>query len=242
MIDVYDLWLDFCAEYNTHQNGHVRPESTFLRYVNTISKDIFEEKFKEWPKNQSLSDDLTRPFLRSKIIKIEPGSAFSDILPYPDDYAHFSSARFFVSENEVVEPKGLSDTTGGFFEPEEETVYKECKIQLVDNNRISGLLSHKLKAPTVLTPAMTQHDAGFKIYPKKIPYIILDYLKKPVDATFVYTVPNEDQILYDASLSVKLEWSPLVKGEFLARLGLKYGKFTASQMVYQMSDAEKRTI
>lgn len=243
MIDVYDLWLDFCAEYNTHQRGHVRPESTFLRWVNNISKDLFEEKFANWPKSQGLSDDLSRPFLRSRIIRVEKGNVLGDLMPYPGDYAHFSSARFYVSENKVIEPSDLCDTREGFYKCNEETIYTEKIIKLIDNNRWSKLLEHKMKRPSIVNPAMTQYDSGFKVSPKNIPYIIFDYLKKPVDATFVYTTASPgDFVVYDRAASKKLEWSPLLKGEFLARLGLKYGKFTGSQMVYEMSNAEKKSV
>jgi len=244
MIDVYDLWLDFCSEYNTHQRGHVRPQSTFLRWVNTISKELFEEKFSNWPKNQTLSDNLARPFLRSRVIRVENGKGFNDIIPYPGDYAHFSSARFFLSKNVIVEPPSLADTVDGFYtlEDVEETVYTESVVTLVDNNRWSSLLEHKFKKPTVNNPAISQYDSGFKIAPKRIPYIIFDYLKIPVDATFAYTLGPGDQIIYDRDKSKKLEWNSLTKVEFLSRLGLKYGKFIGGQMVYEMSNAEKKSI
>lgn len=241
MIDVFDLYEDFCGEYNTHQRAHVRPESTFLRWVNNISKEIFEDKFKEWQKSQKVTDDLARPFLISKLIKISAASNLSDLLEYPADYAHFSSARFFTKEMQMVVPDDFTD--GKYYEAQR-VEYVEHQLQLTDNNRWDAILNHKMMKPTLKKPAMTQYAGGFKVAPKGLEYVIFDYLREPALATFDYTQGPDDTIVYNATTSKKLEWSALLKGEFLTRLGMKYGKFLSgqSQLIYETSNAEKNKL
>lgn len=240
MIDLFELYEDFCGEYNTHQRSHIGP-STFVKWVNMISRDLFEQKFSEWPRSQKISDDVARPFLKSRILAVSELSATADIILYPADYGHYSSCRFFKRDGNVIDPEPYLNKDKDYFEIADnvkESISEE-PVALIDNNRWSSLMKHRIKKPTKDSPAIVQYANGFKIAPKDIGYVVLDYLKIPSLATMVYTLGPNDKLLYDKSKSKPLEWSPLVKGEFMAELGKKFGKFTGQPFIYQTSQAEK---
>lgn len=243
MIDTYDLLQDFYAEYNTHQLGHVRP-SNFIRWVNAISKELFEEKFANgWQVDQKNTDDIGKPFLKSAPLRISSAGGF-DVLPYPADYGHISSARFYHKGDYVcVEPPGFEaqdpDADQNYYYQCPDSSLIEVEITIIQNNRWGATLSDKVLCPKKNKPAITQFNGGFRIEPKGIDKIVLDYLRKPKPAIFDYdTVLGS--IVYNKAASKPLEWSELLKGEFLSRLGMKYGKFIQQPLLYQMSDKEKK--
>lgn len=247
MIDLFQLWEEFCGEYNTHQNGHVRPNRTFVNWVNVISGEIFEDKFKNgWQKSQKVTDDIGLPFLKSMPIQVIPGASNYDIIPYPPDYGHYSSCRYFHHGDAKAVAIDCTncqdkDSENFYYENNDETL-QEVSFQLVRNNQWDSVIKHFRKKPTLSNPKLTQFNGGFKIAPKGIGTVVLDYLVKPKPATFAYTLGPEDQIIYDENNSKPLEWSSLMKPEFLVRLGMKYGKFTKQADIYQASDKEKSTM
>lgn len=248
-ITLFDLWEKFCGEYNTHQGGHVRPHRNFTNWVNAISISLFEEKFTgAWEKNQKIIDDLGRPFL--KVAALSPvASGQHDVIPFPSDYAHFSAARYYYTDGkqqgciackpDPKSPQGSEDFTYETFKPAEGLIEQE--ITMVKSDKWGPMMKHIVKRPTINSPKMTQFDGGFRLAPKGIGTIYMDYLRKPKPATFMYTLGPGDQIVYDANNSQPLEWTELVINEFLAALGVKYGKFIREGFIYQTSDKEKAT-
>lgn len=249
MITLFDLWEKFCGEYNTHQGGHVRPHRNFTNWVNNISISLFEEKFTgAWEKNQKIIDDLGKPFLRSTPAQSTAGGPTYDIVSFPGDYAHFSAARYFHKEGtfdscdgckvEIKSPAGEDDYKYETYVAGDGSI--EQQIEMVKSDKWGSLMKHLVKRPKPTKPKMTQYDGGFKLAPKGIGTIYIDYLRKPKVATFLYTLGVGDQIIYNPA-SQPLEWSELVINEFLQALGLKYGKFIRESFIYQTSDKEKTT-
>jgi len=248
MIDLFVLWEKFCGEFNTHQGGHVRPNRNFVHWVNDISKDIFNDKYKDaWQKSQKITDDLAKPFLRSELVKVQPGGTTYDLVPYPGDYGHISAMRYFYKDKgNGVEPddycklKEDPNKSDGFYYETVDAKYSEVGIRILTNNKWEGISEHKMLKPKLDSPATTQYGMGFKIAPKGLQHVMIDYLRPPKEATFDYTLDAEDNIIYNSATSKKLEWSSLLITEFTTRLGKKYGKFIREGMVYQISNAEQK--
>jgi hypothetical protein len=246
MIDLFVLWEKFTSGVNTHQGGHARPHREFTSWVNDISKEIFEEKFKNgWQKSQKITDDIGQPFLKSEPLPLTAGSVTYDLLAYPSDYGHFSSCRIFHKEGsnagEKVEcsKRDSPDVAEEHYYENQDENLCEKTIDLIDNRRWGALCEHKTKKPSFEKPYMTQTNGGFKISPKGVGYVVLDYLRLPKEATFSYTVGPDDQIIYNQAGSQPLEWSELLIPEFLARLSTKYGKRIRNEFVYQAGSKEK---
>lgn len=100
MITSFELYQKICGNANTQQGGHIKPNTNFIDWVNDTSFALFEEKFaSSWEKSQKIDDDLAQPFLKSINIEVKavPGAGYG-IIKYPEDYGHFSTARFFLSK------------------------------------------------------------------------------------------------------------------------------------------------
>lgn len=102
-------------------------------------------------------------------------------------------------------------------------------------------MKHKTKKPRFDNPYATQFDGGFKIAPKGITFVIVDFFKVPAEATFDFTLGTDDQIIYNAATSKPLEWPELVINEFISRAEKRYGKFTRDPAMYNWADKDVAT-
>lgn len=124
---------------------------------------------------------------------------------------------------------------------------KETTIDLISNDRWGAVMEHRFMRPKLADPKMTQYDAGFKVAPAGVTMIVMDYLRMPLPATFVYTVAPGDvltgrgeYVIYDKTKSQQLEWSSLIRNEFLVRLEKKYGKYIREGFIWQTSESDRK--
>lgn len=259
MIDLFQLYEKFCGTYNTQQGGHVRPSRNFVDWANDISMELFKEYVPLAEKNQQIKDYLS-PFLKSKniVINTVPG-AMHDIIKFPADYEHYASARVFYDSNRngcsctglpVIDGNSGKECELPYQDEDDRNKNKvgnelcEVSIIKVDNQRWGSICAHKTLFPTKESPKITQFEGGFKIAPKNIGVMVLDYYRKPVFATFNYTITNPGNIdeyyQYNENASTKLEWSPVLVSEFINRIGKKYGKFIREQFIFETSELDRK--
>jgi hypothetical protein len=253
-IDIFDLYNNLLSNVNSQQGGHVRPQVDFENFLNQVNSELYREKLKEWEKSQIITDEL-KPFLKSVSVIITPLSAESyDLVPYPPEYENFSSARIFLSKEtgtgclcdklDVVD----NGTCKQWEDPDVVALrnknvggtMQEIPIAKVDNQRWGAATSHAFRKPANDRPIMTQYESGFKIAPKNLGIIRLDYFRAPKNVKFGYTTSPSDQILYDANTSIQLEWSPTMRSEILARLEKKYFKPVREWEGYTASEQERQ--
>lgn len=238
---MWQLWLDLKSNTNTKQGGHLRLRD-FNSWVNQISLQLFNEKFQAWEKDQMVVDDLSRPFLESNPYPTNKTLLNHSILDYPKNYAYFSSARIFKTPDEKV-VKGCEEECkeGEEQEPKESVLANVCEVNAtkVDNARWGSVCSNTIVPPTLNRVFITQYEKGFKVAPKEVGYITLDYLRFPKKAELAF-LPGANQV-YDPSKTVDLEWSDTVRNEFLARLEVAYYTFIRELAMYQTGIAKKET-
>jgi hypothetical protein len=257
MIDLFDLYNRFCSDNNTFQGGLFRPERDFERAVNSISQDLHVEYTNQAEKTQKITDELS-VFLKSANIIT---SAFQNyvLISYPKDYGAYSSARILVHKDSTIEDTSMNTYDNGelTYDCTKETedqkqkrieLYKdgiaEQPIYKIENSKFGSLLTHRTKAPSFSNPAMTQYENGFKIAPRQISVVVLDYYVKPKYAKFIYDIAtgnpqtgSGDYIIYNQNLSGKLEWRESMIPEFLKRLSEVYSKYTRDGLLFQMNKA-----
>lgn len=108
-IDTFTLYQKVCGNANTQQGGHIKPNTNFINWVNDVSFAIFEEKFSSsWEKSQKITDDMALPFLKTINIEVKekPGAGYG-IIQYPEDYGHFSTARFYLNKKDKDGDEGF---------------------------------------------------------------------------------------------------------------------------------------
>lgn len=257
MISLFDLWEEFIGTVNTHQGGHVKPNRNFVMWVNSISKDLFKEKCEDYQKSQILSDDITI-FLKTVNINVPlvPNQMW-DLIKTPPDYEFFADARVYrrgAGDNAKACGCIVYDTIDGktgdkgqctdyidedelaAMQAQQDANLCEVGINKVPTNRWQAICEHRNLKPTVNNPKCTQFDKGFKIAPKGIGVIILDYFRAPAKATFDYTILNpglENEYIQFAATSLPLEWKSTMVPEFIAQLQKKYGRFVREPQIEQ---------
>lgn len=259
----FAIWNAFNSWANTFQGGFYRPQTDFIIDLNNISNKVWTELTDEAENNQSNQDDLT-PFLKTKNCIVLNTLGTYGMFANPDDYGAFSSARLLLYEGKTVGDKDC-ETCGSKPDADEEEKYQmvqryldgleEVDCSKINNSKWAACLAHLTKAPTLSSPKITQISfadskgnlvSGFKVAPRRVSVIVLDYYTSPVDATFDFTIaPGNvqtgagDQIIYNATTSIPLQWKPSMIDEFVIRLGERYGIFTRDQFLFQAARAEK---
>lgn len=256
-MDIFDLWQKIMAIVNTQQGGFIRPQINFQNWLNMISRELHAETFADWEVSQTVDDRLAKPFLKTVNVPLVPQTGqMYDVAPYPADYAYYSSMRLLKKNGDnigcVCEDLDFINKKGEC-KPYTDPDYAELKnlnrgkdlVELgfnkIDNQRWSSVLVHPRQKPAPDRPYLTQFTGGFKIAPKGLGIVILDYIKQPIDAVFAYTIdPVTDIIIYDKANSTQLEWDSITEPEFMARLIKKYAIYTSQDNVYSIGENERK--
>lgn len=257
-MDLFDLYQKTIALVNTAQGGLLRPQVNFENWLATINTELFRDMFGEYEKSQQLSDEYKLPFLKTLNVVVTPvpGAAY-DVFAYPSNYEYFSSCRILMRKGNVFCPtskcsflKGedkngrgkivewLDDDVKELRALAEGGDSTEIPVELIDNQKFGSALGHLTKGPTLQEPKITQFDGGFKIAPKGIGIIVLDYLKTPTRPVFAYTAGPSDTVIYNGPGSTQLDWSSIVENEFLSRLAMKYGAYTRDKQITEDAKTE----
>lgn len=258
MIDLFDLWQDFQSLVNTFQFGWYRPQTDFQRAVNDISIELWERWTAMAEKSQQIKDYLV-PFLISKNIIVTPANSYYSTISYPKEYGRFATAEIIVApNNNQTVPSPTVDKgkcANGDFKSQEEITEEYFagivprEIKLVDLQRWESCLTHLTKMPTFDNPKMVQVDGVFRVAPKNVSVVVMNFYTRPTEAIFAYTTSpadletgGGDQIIYNQSQSKPLQWSPITKNEFLWRLGMRFGLYTRDQFVATLSEQQKQLL
>ena len=199
-MDLFELYNDACADLNTQQTGHLRPQRNFQSWINTISLDLFNYIYSLGGKNQKLKDLLDLAFLKpvNAPLTVVAGANY-DFITAPADYAYFGSVRAFKNESkncgcicEKVDILNGEGICGAYDDPDFQEIrelYKgiatgETRARKIDNNKWGSALDHKLKKPSWNRVLLTEVEKGFKVVPKGMGIVLLDYYRYPVKAFF----------------------------------------------------------
>ena len=253
MIDLFDLYGSFQSVANVFIGGWWKLQNDFTKACNDISNEIWVKWTREAEKSQEARDSLI-PFLKSKNIIVKSQNTYYGVAEMPENYGRYATARILVSGDNSYPAKDVDNGKCDGFKTDEELTeefydnMKERQVDIVDTQRWAACLNHETKYPTLLKPKMNEVDKLFRVAPRKISVIVLDYYVRPRDATFIYTTttPNldtgaGDQIIYNKKDSLPLEWNNTLRNEFIWRLGERFGAFTKDQFLSTVSTQQKMT-
>lgn len=255
MFTSFSLYQSFASLVNTAQGSFFRPQTDFIIQSNDVSIEIWDFLTRKAEKSQQERDYL-RPFLKTKNIIVKRNNSFYGTLTTPDTYERFSAARIIVhQESKKTIPdrsidNGKCESNGIVSQLEiSEEYYSniiERQIDLIDDQKWGACLEHLTKKPTLSKPKMNQIDSGFRVAPRTVSVVVLDYYVKPNVATFVYTISpgNEqtgagDDIIYNAANSNPFNWPETVIPEFLWRLAQRYGFFIDKETIYNFATQQR---
>jgi hypothetical protein len=255
MIDLYELYQQFASTYNISVNGWWRIQTDFVNACNAISYQLWDRYTGMAEKSQEIVDKLIY-FQKSKNLIVTPAKGNYGTFQVPTGYERFSSGRILVHNDdskciacqEVDEGKcdnGTLDQEQINDEYLEGIV--ERQVDKISNIQWGACLEHLTKAPTFENPKMTQIDGGFKVAPRQVSVIVLDYYIKPAAATFAYDLTPFDaqtgsgaQVIYKKSESQPLPWPTTMIPEFIDLLGSKYSTFVQDGFLSQSAAQERQ--
>lgn len=251
MLSFFTIWQSFQSLCNTAQNSFFRPQTDFQQAVNDISKELWDEWTRLSEKDQQVRDFL-RPFLKSKNLLVTPRNSYYGTVDYPKNYGRFATARVWTLGDQCVPCPDVDNGKCKGYQSQEEVNQeyyaniREYEVDLVDDKRWGASLNHLTKMPTLKKPKITQIDGGWKVAPRDVSVLVLDYYIRPREGTFVYTITAGDPqtgagdfIQYDAASSVQLEWPETVLNYFLWKLSTRYGLFIGNQFLSQFSKTQE---
>lgn len=264
MINPFVLWKRFCSDNNVFQGGMFRPERDFEQSINSISQEAFANFTAQDEKTQQI-DDWLAPFANTVNIIVSPTSGNWGLAAYPtvvvngkkvSIYGAWKAARSLQHRDQCLCEEGSSlyndgvcvDKESEFEKLQRVERYKdgiiERPITKVESSHWGSCLEHETKCPTFENPKLTQYKDGFKVAPRQVSVIVLDYYKNPKPAKFAYTIaPGNVQtgageyLIFDAANSVDLEWPETMIPYFLDKLQKIYAKFTRDPQLFQMNKA-----
>lgn len=256
-LNIFDIYQKVCSLANVQQGGQYRPVEDFTKDYNAVSSELFVDLIKQFQLDQVLTDQLM-PFIKTYNINVtaQPGKTY-DLVTVPSDYEYFASMRVIRQKDEhkcgydsrypIIDGDGTCTQVEDPDYAQMVANYaganmEEKRIDLIDNGRWQSCLDSVRKGPTFDEPKCTQFDSGFKLAPKGLSSIVLDYFKTPRVAVFGYTIGTGDIIEYSSSGSTQLEWTNTVENEFITRLLKKYAIRVRSGEVYQMGQNEKNQL
>lgn len=252
-LDIYDMWQSTMSLCNVQQNGQIRPVTDFLSWYNSVNVEKFHEKAGKFQLGQQVTDELN-PFHKTVIIPIQrvPGRNYG-VAILPADYEYLTDVRVIAQKEEFVcgslDKLPIIDGAGKsvqYADPDYAQMIQqfanmgvvENTINMVDAQRWGACLTHPDKGPTASEPKCTQDSTGIKVAPVGVAGIVLDYFRTPRNATFNYTISN-DIVIYNQIGSVQLEWTNVIKNEFLVELVKKYAAYVGDNALYQQYDNNK---
>lgn len=262
-ISPFELWQDFKAWVNTQQGGFMPPQSIFIRDANIASLELWKMWTRQAEKSQEIKDNLL-PFLVSKnIITTQSNSFYATFVP-PANYGRYATAKILLTDEDKTIPsigidkgkccqgKKINVPFKPYTDSNSKENYfdntKESEIQIVDNQKWSAMLNHLTKFPTFEKPKMTQLNNGFKVAPREVSVVVLDYYTEPTDAVFGYKsvagnvlTGSGGAIVYDPTTSKNFQWGRQVKPDLLKMLKDMYTIFTRDGQLAQINQSQKQT-
>lgn len=263
-ITPFQLWRAFKSWVNTQQGGFTPPQSIFMEMANTASLELWKKWTAQAEKSQEIKDYLL-PFLVSKNIITTASNSFYATFDFPADYGRFATAKILLTKDNNTVPSQEVDkgkcckgnkqnvkfvpiqqpelTPDDYFN---NTI--EAAIQIVDNQKWSGMLEHLTKFPTFQKPKMTQLNGKGKVAPRQVSVVVLDYYTEPINAVFGYTpvagnvlTGSGGAITYNPATSVNFQWSKQVLPDLLNELKAIYFTYIRDGLGAQISNSQKKT-
>jgi len=96
--------------------------------------------------------------------------------------------------------------------------YGNLKVFRVEHDKVWSAVTSTIDPPSTTVVYYVEYDDTWTIYPTSgISSINIDYLRKPADVVWNYTLDNDDRQVYTASGSVDPEWDDISAIEIATR-------------------------
>jgi hypothetical protein len=171
--DIYSLMLNVFRK----ERGVFLSVSQAMSYLDAAQLEKFEEDFKQYKINQTISDSLSV----FKVTNLQFTSSTSGGVVFPDDYMHFLDDIFTVTGSTI----------------------NKC-TQLKEDEKADALTG-QLRPISTSNPQYENSDVGVQLYPQSQQTGFYSYLRRPITPVLAYTQVGR-AITYNSATSTQLEW------------------------------------
>lgn len=192
--DLYDLIL-FIA--NKNQAGGIKVDD-FQDSYNTAQSQYFSDlvgRFQQYQYGRPIprvglgDNETVMTKLSPFIMNATVASVSGNTAPKPDDFIRLLAMR-----------------------------YGSNKVYRVEHDKVWSALSSYIDPPSTTNVYYVEYDDSWTIYPTSgIASVVIDYLRKPADVVWAYTVDGDGRFAYTSSGSVDPEWDDVSAVEIATR-------------------------
>lgn len=224
-INVNSVYRVILSVLNKEQRGYLTPDQ-FNRLGKQAQLGLLDKSFYDYNRH------LTRRNIQGV------NSEYGDIADRIEEKIDVLSREASISfTNGVYDTGNLSDTiykiiqltTGG----------RATEVEQVKKSELTYMNASKLTAPTSDFPAYYLEGNNIKIFPTTVTSATLDYIKKPADPIWAFTVGGNGQYIYNSSSSVNFELHPSEETDLVTKILALAGVVIKDPTVIQIAQAEE---
>jgi hypothetical protein len=190
-INVDKVYLSVLSIMNREQRGNITP-AQFNRIARTAQLDILEGTFFEY--------NISMTKKQGRRVYDEYGN-IPKMLKEKIDY-HSVNTTLALSLGVANFPAAFYRTIG--LTKDSRTI----EIEEVSKSDFTYINSSPLTKPTEKFPVYFKAGDTINVFPNTITSVDLDYIAKPADPTWAYTIGSSGQYLYDSNNSIDFELHP----------------------------------
>lgn len=224
-INVNSVYRVVLSVLNKEQRGYLTPDQ-FNRLGKQAQLGLLDKSFYDYNRH------LTRRNIQGV------NSEYGDIADRIEEKIDVLSKEASISfTNGVYDTGNLSDTiykiiqltTGG----------RATEIEQVKKSELTYMNASKLIAPTSDFPVYYLEGNNIKMFPITVTSATLDYIKKPADPIWAFTVGGNGQYIYNSSGSVNFELHPSEETDLVTKILALAGVLIKDPTVIQIAQAEE---
>lgn len=171
--DIYNLMLFIIRK----ERGSFLKVSQAMSYLDAGQLEKFEEDFKQYKDNQTISDSLSV----FKVTNFQFTSSASGATTFLPDYMHFLDGFFTVTGSTIN------------------------KCTQFNEDEKADALTNQLRQISTSNPYYENITNGLQLYPQVIQTGFYSYLRRPATPVLSYTQVGR-VVTYDSATSTQLEW------------------------------------
>jgi hypothetical protein len=234
MINISEFRTNLLDSINKWRSGSI-PPGRQDNFIQQASIELLNEKYLAQIQTQKLDDDISIFHKSVNLPVTVPEGLNYGLIQFPTDYIYYWTLRAFFSGTidnlnscgcPTADNSACNAQTNLIQTPvpiELIPIVKEVNVEKVDSGRWSAVLNHRTKAPTLNHPYCTEYEGGFKVAPRNLSIVTMDYYVLPVKAKFGYQIIQNNVTAvpfyqYDPNTSTNIQWGSQVQNELLDRV------------------------
>lgn len=197
---------------------------------NALSQDanqfLFNKYSAGYQETQVITDKI-RPFIKKSVLAV---SGIGRIA-YPSDYVRSIAVRAFEPITLAASIK-LCDADNPIMYDN----LPQINVKVIDNDKLGNRLSSKVVNPTSGRPIVSFYDTYLQVYPNDVGSVIFEYLRKPADPFWNYTIQANGLELYNPIGSVDFEWNWIAQNEIICKIAEYFGVSVREEQLIQATN------